>query len=44
MAIRWKGMTADQLLIKREIGRINRQIRQAAAVFGTESGLYKHYL
>lgn len=44
MAIRWKGMTADQLLIKREIDRINRQIRQAAAVFGTESGLYKHYL
>lgn len=41
---RWKGMTADQLLIKREIDRINRQIRQAAAVFGTESGLYKHYL
>ena len=44
MAIRWKGMTAEQLLIKREIDRINRQIRQAAAVFGTESGLYKHYL
>lgn len=41
---RWKGMTAEQLLIKREIDRINRQIRQAAAVFGTESGLYKHYL
>lgn len=44
MAIRWKGMTAEQLLIKREIDRINRQIRQAATVFGTESGLYKHYL
>lgn len=41
---RWKGMTAEQLLIKREIDRINRQIRQAAAIFGTESGLYKHYL
>lgn len=44
MAIRWKGMTADEYLAKREIDRINRQIRQAAAVFGTESGLYKHYL
>ena len=44
MAIRWKGMTAEQLLIKREIDRINRQIRSAAAVFGTESGLYKHYM
>lgn len=44
MAIRWKGMTADEYLVKREIDRINRQIKQAAAVFGTESGLYKHYL
>lgn len=44
MAIRWKGMTAEQLIIKREIDRINRQIRSAAAVFGTESGLYKHYM
>lgn len=43
MAIRWKGMTAEQYMIKREIDRINRQIRQAAKVFGTEGGLYKHY-
>lgn len=40
----WKGMTAEELLVKREIDRVNRQIRQAAQTFGTDSPLYKHYL
>lgn len=43
MAIYYKGMTAEELLIKREIDRINRQIREAARQFGTESRLFKQY-
>lgn len=44
MAIRWKGMTADELLVKREIDRVNRQIREAVKAFGEESRLYHQYL
>ena len=43
MAVYWKGMTAEQLLIKREIDRINRQIREAARQFGKDSRLYQQY-
>lgn len=44
MALQWKGMTAEELLIKREIDRINRQIREAVKAFGEDSRLYKQYL
>ena len=44
MAIRWKGMTADELLVKREIDRVNRQIREAVQAFGEDSRLYHQYL
>lgn len=43
MAIYWKGMTAEQLLIKRELDRINRQIRESARQFGTDSRLFGQY-
>lgn len=40
---KWKGITAPELIVLREIERINRQIREAAKQFGTSSGLYKQY-
>ena len=40
---KWKGITADELMILRQIQAINYQIRQVAAEFGTDSRLYKQY-
>lgn len=40
---KWKGITAEELLMLREIQRVNRQIREAANVFGKHSGLYRQY-
>lgn len=40
---KWKGITAEELLVLREIQRVNRQIREAAKQFGKHSGLYKQY-
>ena len=44
MALQWKGMTADELLVKREIDRVNRQIREAVKAFGQDSRLYHQYV
>lgn len=40
---KWKGITADELIVLRKIERINFQLRSIAKEFGTESRLYKHY-
>ena len=40
---KWKGITADELIVLRQIERINFQLRSIAKEFGTESRLYKHY-
>lgn len=40
---KWKGITADQLIVLRQIERVNYQLRAIAKEFGTESRLYKHY-
>lgn len=40
---RWKGITAEELLILREVERINYQIRQAASQLGKSSRLYQQY-
>jgi len=40
---KWKGITADELLMLRQIERINYQLRAVAKEFGENSRLYKHY-
>lgn len=40
---KWKGITADELIVLRQIERINFQLRSIAKEFGTNSRLYKHY-
>lgn len=40
---RWKGITAEELIILREVEKINYQIRQAASQLGTNSRLYQQY-
>lgn len=40
---KWKGMTADEMQVLREIERINFQIRSAAKEFGMNSRLYQQY-
>lgn len=40
---KWKGITADELIMLRQIERINYQLRAVAKEFGTQSRLYKHY-
>lgn len=40
---KWKGITADELIVLRKIERVNYQIRQIAEEFGTSSLLYQHY-
>lgn len=40
---RWKGITAEELIILREVERINYQIRQAASQLGKNSRLYQQY-
>ena len=40
---KWKGMTADELQVLRQIERINYQIRSAAKEFGMNSRLYQQY-
>lgn len=41
--MRWKGITADELTVLREIERINYQIRQTVKEFGKDSRLYQQY-
>ena len=41
--MRWKGITADELEILRQVERINFQIRQAVKEFGKNSRLYQQY-
>lgn len=40
---KWKGITADELIVLRKIERINYQLRAIAKEFGTNSRLYRHY-
>ena len=40
---KWKGITADELTVLRQIERINYQLRAIAKEFGTSSRLYRHY-
>lgn len=40
---KWKGITAEELLILRQIERVNYQLRAIAKEFGTQSRLYRHY-
>lgn len=40
---KWKGITADELIMLRQIERINYQLRAVAKEFGTNSRLYRHY-
>lgn len=40
---KWKGITADELTVLRQIERINYQLRAIAKEFGTQSRLYRHY-
>lgn len=40
---KWKGITATELIMLRQIERINFQLRQAVKEFGTESRLYGQY-
>ena len=41
---KWKGITADELIVLREIERINYQMRSAAKEFGMNSRLYNQYV
>lgn len=40
---KWKGITADELQVLRQIERLNYQLRAIAKEFGQESRLYSHY-
>lgn len=40
---KWKGITADELIMLRQIERINFQLRSAAKEFGMHSRLYGQY-
>lgn len=40
---KWKGITAPELIMLRQIERINFQLRQAVKEFGKESRLYGQY-
>lgn len=40
---KWKGITADELMVLRQIERLNYQLRAIAKEFGQESRLYSHY-
>lgn len=40
---KWKGITADELIMLRQIERINYQLRAVAKEFGEQSRLYRHY-
>lgn len=40
---KWKGITADELIMLRKIERINYQIRSAVKELGTNSRLYNQY-
>lgn len=40
---KWKGITADELQVMKEIQRINFQMRSAAKEFGMNSRLYQQY-